>query len=191
MLLLIDNYDSFVHNLSRYFRELHEDTHVVRNDALSLKDIDALNPQAIVLSPGPCGPNEAGISLNLVNCLQKNIPILGVCLGHQVIAQACGATVRRSNRPVHGKASAITHDATGLFEGLDNPLEVGRYHSLSIDIPPESDLIANAHSPDGEIMAISHRTRPLWGVQFHPESILTQQGHDLLKNFLKLAGITS
>jgi len=189
MLLLIDNYDSFVYNLSRYFRELHEDTRVVRNDEISLDEIAELDPQAIVLSPGPCGPNEAGISLNLVNSYQKNIPILGVCLGHQVIAQACGAQVQRAGKPVHGKPSRITHNNTGLFDGLANPLVVGRYHSLSITIPEQSDLIIDATSEDGEIMAVSHKTRPLWGVQFHPESILTEQGHDLLKNFLKLAGI--
>jgi anthranilate synthase component 2/para-aminobenzoate synthetase component 2 len=191
MLLLIDNYDSFVYNLSRYFRELHEDTRVVRNDEISCDQIAELNPQAIVLSPGPCGPNEAGISLNLVNSYKKNIPVLGVCLGHQVIAQACGAQVRRAAKPVHGKASTITHNETGLFSGLDNPLKVARYHSLSIALPENSDLQIDATSEDGEIMAISHRSRPLWGVQFHPESILTEQGHDLLKNFLKLSGILS
>jgi len=189
MLLLIDNYDSFVYNLSRYFRELHEDTKVVRNDEISLDEIEALNPKAIVLSPGPCGPDQAGISLNLVNSFKKNIPILGVCLGHQVIAQACGATVRPSIEPMHGKPCLIKHDGTGLFDGLESPLKVGRYHSLSVDIPDGSPLQVNASSPDGEIMAFSHSEYPLWGVQFHPESILTENGHGLLKNFLKMAGV--
>jgi anthranilate synthase component 2/para-aminobenzoate synthetase component 2 len=189
MLLLIDNYDSFVYNLSRYFRELFEDTRVVRNDEITIEEIEQLNPQAIVLSPGPCGPKEAGISLNLVNSFKKNIPILGVCLGHQTIAQACGATVRRSGTPMHGKSSTIKHDGTGLFKGLDNPLQVGRYHSLSIDIPEHSDLQVHATSEDDEIMAFSHKEWPLWGVQFHPESVLTPSGHDILRNFLKLAGI--
>ncbi len=190
MLLLIDNYDSFVYNLSRYFRELHEDTHVVRNDEISLEEIENLKPDAIVLSPGPCGPKDAGISLNLVNSFKKTIPILGVCLGHQVIAEACGASIRRSSVPVHGKSSLIDHDATGLFQGLENPLQVGRYHSLSIDIPEDIPLKIDATSPDGEVMAISHKEFPLWGVQFHPESVLTCQGHDILRNFLKLAGVT-
>jgi len=189
MLLLIDNYDSFVYNLSRYFRELHENTCVVRNDEVTLAEIEAMNPQAIVLSPGPCGPNEAGLSLNLVNSFKKNIPILGVCLGHQVIAQESGATVRQSKVPMHGKESLIKHDGSGLFADLPNPLKVGRYHSLSIDIAQDSPLLVHATSPDGEIMAISHKEYPLWGVQFHPESILTDHGHDILKNFLKLAGI--
>lgn len=189
MLLLIDNYDSFVYTLSRYFRELHEDTKVVRNDEITIDEIEALNPDAIVLSPGPCGPNEAGISLNLVNSFKKNTPILGVCLGHQVIAQACGATIRQSIEPMHGKSSLIEHDERGLFKGISNPLKVGRYHSLSIDLPKETDLIVQAKSPDGEIMAVSHSQFPLWGVQFHPESVLSDQGHDILKNFLKLAGV--
>jgi len=191
MLLLIDNYDSFVYNLSRYFRELHENTKVVRNDEISLAEIEDLNPKAIVLSPGPCGPDQAGISLSLVNSFKKNTPILGVCLGHQVIAQSFGATVQAAGKPVHGKPSLITHNQTGLFKGLAQPLKVGRYHSLSIDVPDGSDLQIDATSTDGEIMAISHKELPIWGVQFHPESILTHQGHELLKNFLKLSGILS
>ncbi|SCA58167.1 aminodeoxychorismate synthase, subunit II [Candidatus Terasakiella magnetica] len=187
MILLIDNYDSFVYNLARYLEELYYDTKVVRNDEITLEEIITLNPQAIILSPGPCGPDKAGICLELVEHLGGKTPILGVCLGHQVIAQSFKGTVRRSKIPMHGKSSLIQHDATGLFEGLASPLQVGRYHSLSIEA--SSELEVNATSPDGEIMAIKHKDLPIWGVQFHPESILTHQGHDILKNFLKLAGV--
>ncbi|WP_135075684.1 aminodeoxychorismate/anthranilate synthase component II [Terasakiella sp. SH-1] len=189
MILLIDNYDSFVYNLSRYCEELYSDTRVVRNDAISIDEINTLNPQAIILSPGPCGPGQAGICLDVVKSFAGTIPILGVCLGHQVIAQHYGATVRRSKIPMHGKSSLIQHDETGLFHGLPNPLQVGRYHSLSVD--SSDDLQINATSPDGEIMAIRHKSDPVFGVQFHPESILTHHGHDVLKNFLKLAGVLS
>ncbi len=189
MILLIDNYDSFVYNLARYLQELHEDTQVVRNDALSLADIETLNPQAIVLSPGPCGPDQAGICLELVRSFAGRIPILGVCLGHQVIAQAFGGHVKRAGKPMHGKASRITHNQNDLFDGLPDPLQVGRYHSLSIEAPEALDVLST--SPDGEIMAVRHKELPVWGVQFHPESILTHHGHDLLKNFLKLAGVLS
>lgn len=191
MLLLIDNYDSFVYNLSRYLQELHEDTMVVRNDEISLQDIERLQPKAIVLSPGPCAPDQAGISLSLVKSFANKIPILGVCLGHQVIAQTFKGTVRGSKTPIHGKASFIEHNGQGLFEGLPHPLEIGRYHSLSIDLAEDSPLLIDATSPDGEIMAIHHKDLPIWGVQFHPESILTPQGHQILKNFLKLAKVTS
>ncbi|NVK19915.1 MAG: aminodeoxychorismate/anthranilate synthase component II [Methylocystaceae bacterium] len=187
MILLIDNYDSFVYNLARYLEELHHETKVVRNDQISLKEISQLNPQAIVLSPGPCGPEQAGICLALVKEFAGKIPILGVCLGHQVIAQNFGGKVRKSKQAMHGKSSLIDHNATGLFQGLPNPLQVGRYHSLSVDIC--SPLQSDAKTTDGEIMALSHRQLPVWGVQFHPESILTPQGHEILKNFLKLAGV--
>lgn len=187
MILLIDNYDSFVYNLARYLEELHNDTHVVRNDQLDIQAIKDMAPQALILSPGPCGPNEAGICLDVVRECAGIIPILGVCLGHQVIAQSFGGVVRRSHLPMHGKASQIDHTQTGLFEGLPNPLQVGRYHSLSVEV--SDNLVVDATSPDGEIMAIHHKTLPVWGVQFHPESVLTHHGHDLLKNFLKLAGV--
>ncbi|MDV7341653.1 aminodeoxychorismate/anthranilate synthase component II [Terasakiella sp. A23] len=189
MILLIDNYDSFVYNLARYLEELHNDTQVIRNDAVDLDQIADMTPDAIVLSPGPCGPDEAGISLDLVKRFAGDIPILGVCLGHQVIAQSFGGTVRASKIPMHGKSSLIQHNGSPLFEGLPNPLQVARYHSLSVDI--SDDLMIDATSPDGEIMAISHKSLPVWGVQFHPESILTHHGHDILNNFLKLAGIPS
>lgn len=191
MLLLIDNYDSFVYNLSRYLQELHEDTQVVRNDQISIQEIERLKPDAIILSPGPCAPDQAGISLNLVKSFANKIPILGVCLGHQTIAQHFGGTVRRSQTPIHGQSSLIKHSGNGLFEGLPHPLKVGRYHSLSIDLPDNNELCVDATSPDGEIMAMHHKTMPIWGVQFHPESILSPQGHDILKNFLKLAKVTS
>jgi anthranilate synthase/aminodeoxychorismate synthase-like glutamine amidotransferase len=191
MLLLIDNYDSFVYNLSRYLQELHEETHVVRNDEISIEDIKRLKPRAIILSPGPCAPDQAGICLDLVKSFSPHIPILGVCLGHQVIAQAFGGHVRPSKIPIHGKASLITHNAQGLFEGLPQPLSVARYHSLSVDIAENSPLYCDATSPDGEIMALHHSEFPVWGVQFHPESILTPQGHQILSNFLKLAKVST
>lgn len=189
MLLLIDNYDSFVYNLSRYVQEIFDETQVVRNDAIDLDGIRALNPAALVLSPGPCGPNEAGICLDVVREFAGKIPILGVCLGHQVIAQSFGGTVRRSHIPVHGKASIISHSGTGLFHDLPDALQVGRYHSLSVELLEDGPLIANAHSQDGEIMALHHKEFPIWGVQFHPESILTPQGHDILRNFLRCANL--
>jgi len=189
MILLIDNYDSFVYNLARYLEELHHDTQVVRNDQITLDDIHQLSPQAIVLSPGPCGPDQAGICLDIVKEFGRHIPILGVCLGHQVIAQSFGGRVRKSKQAMHGKSSLIEHDATGLFQGLESPLQVGRYHSLSVDV--SETLQCDATSADGEIMALSHRHMPVWGVQFHPESILTPDGHEILKNFLKLAGVLS
>lgn len=187
MILLIDNYDSFVYNLARYLNELHNDTMVVRNDAVTLLEIEALAPEAIILSPGPCGPDQAGISMDIVKQFAQQTPILGVCLGHQVIAQVFEGKVRRAKQPMHGKASLINHNETGLFQGLSNPLQVGRYHSLSIE--PSDQLIITATSDDDEIMAIEHVSLPVWGLQFHPESILTPQGHDILKNFLKLAKV--
>lgn len=187
MILLIDNYDSFVYNLARYLEELHKDTRVVRNDQLDSQALKDMRPKAIVLSPGPCGPDEAGVCLDVVKDFAGKVPILGVCLGHQVIAQSFGGTVRRSKVPMHGKASRITHKGDGLFDGLPSPLQVGRYHSLSVEV--SNDLTVDATSPDGEIMAIRHKTLPVWGVQFHPESVLSEHGHDLLKNFLKLAGV--
>jgi anthranilate synthase/aminodeoxychorismate synthase-like glutamine amidotransferase len=190
MILLIDNYDSFVHNLARYFERLGQPTVVVRNDALDPVAIEALAPGAIVLSPGPCTPTEAGCSLDIVHHFAGRVPILGVCLGHQTIAAALGGRIVRAREPLHGRASAITHNSRGVFAGLPNPLTVGRYHSLVVDessLPPE--LIVTARADDGTVMAIEHTRWPIVGVQFHPESILTQGGYELLSAFLQQAGL--
>lgn len=187
MILVIDNYDSFVHNLARYFRMLGRETRVCRNDAVTLDEIAALGPTHIALSPGPCTPDEAGISVAVVERFGAHIPMLGVCLGHQCIGQAYGGRVVRAQRPMHGKTSLVRHDETGLFAGLPNPLRATRYHSLIVEadgLPAE--LEATAHSEDGEIMALRHRKYPVVGVQFHPEAVLTDQGLDLLRNFLDL-----
>ena len=186
MILLIDNYDSFVHNLARYFEELGEETVVVRNDAIDLESAVALRPGQIVLSPGPCTPREAGICVDLTRFVGGRIPILGVCLGHQCLGEAFGGRVVRG-RPVHGKVSAIEHEGIDLFSGLPAPLVVTRYHSLVVDpesLPPE--LVPLAWAADGTLMALRHRTMPAWGVQFHPEAVLTTAGHALLANFLSL-----
>ncbi len=190
MILLVDNYDSFVYNLARYFEQLGQPTHVVRNDTLTVDEIRALGPTAIVLSPGPCTPNEAGISLEVVRQLYRETPILGVCLGHQTIAQALGGRVLRAAAPVHGRTSFIEHRGDGLFKDLPSPLQVCRYHSLIVDeatLPDE--LRVTARTSDGTIMALQHARYPLYGVQFHPEAILTQGGHTLLSNFLQLNGV--
>ena len=186
MILLIDNYDSFTWNLYQYFCELGAEVVVRRNDALSLADIDALNPQKIVISPGPCTPDESGISLEAIRHYAGRIPLLGVCLGHQAIAQVFGATIVRAAKVMHGKTSPITHNGTGVFLGLNNPLTVTRYHSLLIDpatLPACFEV--TAWSEAQEIMGIRHREWDLEGVQFHPESILSEQGHQLLENFLQ------
>ncbi len=190
MLLLIDNYDSFVHNLARYFAELGCETHVVRNDAITVSEVRRLSPAAIAISPGPRTPHEAGISCELIHELGPAIPMLGVCLGHQAIAVAIGGDVIRAREPVHGRTSLIHHDGTKLFAGLPNPLRATRYHSLIVDeatLPEE--LVVTARTEDGVPMALVHRQWPLFGVQFHPESVLTQSGRILLANFLDLAGI--
>jgi anthranilate synthase/aminodeoxychorismate synthase-like glutamine amidotransferase len=185
MILVIDNYDSFVHNLSRYLRELGWATRVVRNDGLDLDQIAAMNPSHIVISPGPCTPHEAGISVAAVKRFGPSVPILGVCLGHQCIGQAYGGQVVRALRPMHGKTSRIRHDGSGLFDGLPNPLRATRYHSLVVSQPDLPDeLVATAESYEGEIMALRHRIHPVFGVQFHPEAILTEEGYALLRNFL-------
>jgi anthranilate synthase/aminodeoxychorismate synthase-like glutamine amidotransferase len=191
MLLLIDNYDSFVHNLARYIEELGQETLVVRNDALSVDQIRRLAPSAIVISPGPCTPNEAGISVPLIRELGGDVPILGVCLGHQALAQALGGRVVRSAEPVHGKTTRVRHRGTRLFAGLPNPLTATRYHSLIVEetsLPHELQI--TARTPEGLPMALEHRSLPLFGVQFHPESILTEGGHRLLANFLTEAGLS-
>jgi len=186
MLLLIDNYDSFTWNLYQYFCELGAEVVVKRNDELTLSEISALVPEKLVISPGPCTPTEAGISLAAITHFAGKLPILGVCLGHQAIAQAFGATIVRAEKVMHGKTSAITHNNTGVFSGLNNPLTVTRYHSLVIDPPSLPECFeVTAWTDKQEIMGIRHRELALEGVQFHPESILSEQGHQLLANFLK------
>lgn len=190
-LLMVDNYDSFTFNLVQYFGELGAQVQTVRNDSLGVADALSHEPDCIVISPGPCSPSEAGISVDLVRTLSrmtKPIPLLGVCLGHQAIGQAFGAQVIRAKTLMHGKTSNIQHEGQGVFRGLANPLTVTRYHSLAIDSASlPSELHITARAQDGEIMGIEHRSLPIHGVQFHPESILTQQGHELLQNFLTLA----
>lgn len=185
--LVIDNYDSFVHNLARYLRELGETVEVVRNDRVGIDAIAAAAPDHLVVSPGPCTPNEAGISLAAIRHFAGRIPILGVCLGHQCIGQAFGGRVARARRPMHGKTSRVAHDGRGLFAGLPNPVTVTRYHSLIVERDGLSDCLeVTAESESGEIMGLSHRTLPVMGVQFHPEAVLTEAGHALLANFLAL-----
>ena len=187
MILLIDNYDSFVWNLARYVSELGHTRIVVRNDATSLDEIAALAPSHIIVSPGPCSPAEAGISNAVIATFGPTIPILGVCLGHQCIGAALGGQVERARRPMHGKTSLVRHAGKGVFVGLPDPLRVTRYHSLIVadeDLP--DSLQVTARSEEGEIMALAHRTQPVVGVQFHPEAVLTEHGHDLLRNFLRL-----
>ena len=189
MILLLDNYDSFVFNLARYLVELGAETEVVRTDAVSVSDVSAKRPDAIVISPGPCGPREAGISLDVVRELGSSVPILGVCLGHQVIAEAYGGRVVRGD-PCHGRTSDIEHDERSIFAGLPNPLTAARYHSLVVE--PQTlprCLRVTARTGDDLIMGIEHRTHPVFGVQFHPESVLTDHGHRLLAGFLREGSI--
>ena len=186
MILLIDNYDSFTWNLYQYFCELGAEVLVKRNDELTLEEIATLAPEKIVISPGPCTPDESGISLAVIGHYAGKVPLLGVCLGHQAIAQVFGATIVRAAKVMHGKTSPISHDGRGVFQGLNNPLTVTRYHSLVIDPDTLTECFdVTARSESGEIMAIRHREWDLEGVQFHPESILSEQGHQLLANFLK------
>ncbi|MFE1602946.1 anthranilate synthase component II [Methylobacterium sp. ID0610] len=189
MILVIDNYDSFVFNVVRYFEELGAPVEVARNDTLDVRGIRARAPEAVVISPGPCSPAEAGVSLDAVRSLSGELPLLGVCLGHQCIGAAFGGRVARAGRPLHGQASPIDHDGTGLFRGLPSPMRVGRYHSLIVAPQPamERVLRVDAVSAEGEVMALSHRHHPTWGIQFHPESVLTENGHALFANFLALA----
>ena len=188
MLLMIDNYDSFTWNLVQYFGELGADVHVHRNDAITLEQVEAWSPEQIVVSPGPCTPNEAGISVPLIRRFAGRVPILGVCLGHQAIGQAFGGDIVRAQRVMHGKLSPIAHDSRGVFAGLPTPFMATRYHSLAIEpssLPAELEV--SARSDDGEIMGVRHRTLPVEGVQFHPEAILTEHGRRLLANFLEAA----
>jgi anthranilate synthase component 2 len=190
MLLVVDNYDSFVFNLVHYVEQLGARTHVVRNDALSVEQALALKPDAVLLSPGPCTPAEAGICVELIKTAPADLPILGVCLGHQAIGVACGGRVVSAKEIRHGKLSPIDHDGTGLFEGLPSPFMATRYHSLSIDSAALPNMLrVTARTSDGEIMGVSHAERPVHGVQFHPESIASEHGHRLLANFLKIAGV--
>ena len=191
MILLIDNYDSFTYNLVHYLGELGGVCEVFRNDEITVEAALKLEPQAIVLSPGPCTPNEAGICLDLIRAAGPTIPMLGVCLGHQAIGQVYGGKVIRAGLPMHGKLSNIKHGNRGLFAGLPGRIEVTRYHSLIIErasLPP--DLEVTAETSDSIIMGLQHKTHPVHGVQFHPESIASEHGHDLLANFLKLAGLS-
>jgi para-aminobenzoate synthetase component 2 len=186
MILLIDNYDSFVHNLARYVRELGWEALVRRHDAMMVEEVAALAPSHIIISPGPCSPTEAGISTEVVRRLGHAIPILGVCLGHQCIGAAYGGQIVRAGRPMHGKTSRVHHDGTGVFVGLPSPLIATRYHSLVIapeSVPP--DLVVNATSEDGEIMGVRHAVHPVHGVQFHPEAALTQFGYRILDRFIR------
>ncbi|MCB1533051.1 MAG: aminodeoxychorismate/anthranilate synthase component II [Alphaproteobacteria bacterium] len=183
MILVIDNYDSFVHNLARYFTLAGHECEIVRNDALSLEDIEDLAPEAIVLSPGPCTPAEAGICVDAVKRFGPRTPILGVCLGHQAIGEAYGGETIHAHTPLHGKAESIRHNAAGLFHELPNPMEVGRYHSLVTHIEVDSPLLVTAQTEDGTIMAMEHKRAPVYGVQFHPESVLTTHGQALIGNF--------
>ena len=185
MVLMVDNYDSFTYNLVQYLGELGEEVRVVRNDELTVEEIASLRPARIVLSPGPCTPNEAGVSLELIRRFAGEVPILGVCLGHQAIGQAFGGRVVHARTLMHGKTSPIHHDGQGVFKGLPSPYTATRYHSLAIerDSCPD-ELEVTAWTEDGEIMGVRHRSLPVEGVQFHPESILTEHGHALLRNFL-------
>jgi para-aminobenzoate synthetase component II len=190
MILLIDNYDSFVHNLARYFQRLAQKTVVVRNDAIDASKIRDLNPAAIVLSPGPGIPRQAGASIEIVRQLCGELPILGICLGHQIVAEAFGGRIVRAAEPMHGRASIVKHNQRGIFAGLPGPLTAGRYHSLIVEeasLPTEFEVTARA--TEGTIMAIAHRRLPIVGLQFHPESILTEWGSELLAGFLRLAKV--
>lgn len=192
MILVIDNYDSFVHNLARYFRQLGTETLTVRNDAIDADKIRELSPDAIIISPGPCSPDEAGISLDIVRTFAQSIPILGVCLGHQAIVQAMGGKIIRAWQPMHGRASEITHSGSPLFKEVADTFSVGRYHSLvaeSNSLPDQ--LKVTSRTSDGVVMSVQHESLPVVGVQFHPESILTEHGHQILKNFLAIAGVTT
>ena len=189
MLLVIDNYDSFTYNLVQYLGELGADVLVRRNDAVTVEEVGELAPDGIVLSPGPCAPAQAGVTVDVIRSWGATTPILGVCLGHQAIGEAYGGRVVRAARAVHGKTSRITHDGSDLFAGLPSPLEVGRYHSLTVErstLPDSLRVVATAEHDSNEIHALRHTAHPVWGVQFHPESVLTPDGKQLLRNFLDL-----
>lgn len=188
MILVIDNYDSFVHNLARYVRQLGCQTHVVRNNQITIEQIRALKPEAIILSPGPCTPNEAGICLDIVSELATEFPILGICLGHQIIIQALGGSVVSAIEPIHGRSSSVFHAKTPMFQSIDSPFTAGRYHSLIGSPSSLPDvLLATAFTDDRTMMAVEHKELPIVGLQFHPESILTKPGYQLLENFFQIA----
>lgn len=190
MILVIDNYDSFTYNLVQYLGELGADMQVKRNDEISISEIKELSPTAILLSPGPKTPKDAGITIPIIKELGSSTPILGVCLGHQAIGEAYGGNVVRAKNLMHGKTSAISHSEEGIFKDLPNPLQVMRYHSLIVDratLPGELEVIASGIDDPDEIHALKHRSHPVWGVQFHPESVLTENGKTLLKNFLEIS----
>lgn len=190
MLLVIDNYDSFTYNLVQYLGELGAEVVVRRNDAIGVDEIGGLAPSAIVLSPGPCTPKEAGVSVEAIRRWGSTVPILGVCLGHQAIGEAYGGEVVRAERVMHGKTSRIRHDGTGIFAGLPSPMQVMRYHSLIVErgtLPDSLEIVAVATDDPTEVHAVKHREHPVYGVQFHPESVMTPEGKALLRNFLELA----
>lgn len=189
MLAIIDNFDSFTYNLVQYLSELGQQVTVYRNDSITLNALEILNPDYIVISPGPSNPSNAGISLELINYFAGKVPILGVCLGHQAIGQAFGAEVRPADRPMHGKTSLIQHEGKGLFQNLPNPLTVARYHSLIVHHEVPDDIEVTATSEAGEIMALRHRKYDIEGVQFHPESIITPYGKQILNNFLQIYSV--
>jgi anthranilate synthase component II len=190
MILVVDNYDSFTYNLVHYLAELGAETVVVRNDDLTADEAWALKPEAVLLSPGPCAPDQAGICLPLIDTAPLDMPILGVCLGHQAIGQAFGGDVVRAMTLMHGKTSPIKHEGLSLFKGLPSPFTATRYHSLAVDRATLPEVLeVTAQTADGQIMGLQHRTRPIHGVQFHPESIATEHGHAMLANFLDLAGV--
>jgi anthranilate synthase component 2 len=189
MLLIIDNYDSFTFNLVHYVQQLGADVRVERNDALSVEDALALKPSGVLLSPGPCDPDKAGICLELIERAPEDLPILGVCLGHQAIGQVFGGRVVEAKAIMHGKTSPMHHQGQGVFAGLPSPFTATRYHSLAVELPSDSVLQVTATTKDGEIMGLSHRDRPIHGVQFHPESIASEHGHALLANFLRMTGL--
>ncbi|MBK1873102.1 MULTISPECIES: anthranilate synthase component II [Marinobacter] len=191
MLLMIDNYDSFTYNVVQYLAELGADVQVHRNDEITVEQIEALKPERLVISPGPCTPNEAGVSMEAIRHFAGKIPILGICLGHQAIGQVFGGKIIRAGRVMHGKVSPVFHNSTGVFRGLNNPLQSTRYHSLAIEqasLPECLEMTAWTRNSDGtveEIMGVRHKTLAIEGVQFHPESIMSEQGHELLRNFLR------
>ncbi|MGB1361073.1 MAG: anthranilate synthase component II [Alphaproteobacteria bacterium] len=187
MILLIDNYDSFVYNLARYVVEAGVEVRVVRNDEITVQDIKKLNPMGIILSPGPCSPNEAGICLETVKELHKDIPMLGVCLGHQAMGQYFGGVVKKAIKPVHGKTETIKHNGNGLFSGIESPTTVTRYHSLIVEFENHNDLEINSKTDAGEIMAFQHKSYPIYAVQFHPESVLSEDGRMMVNNFISIA----
>ncbi|HCN59423.1 MAG TPA: anthranilate/aminodeoxychorismate synthase component II [Exiguobacterium sp.] len=191
MIVLIDNYDSFTYNVVQYFGELGQDIRVFRNDAITIEEIEQLAPDHLVISPGPCTPNEAGISLEAIRYFAGRIPILGICLGHQAIGQVFGGKVVRAKTLMHGKVSLLTHDGSGMFSGIEQQTPVTRYHSLVVERESFPDILTMTAEADGEVMALRHKEWPILGVQFHPEAILTRDGKQMLKNFLELTHYVS